>query len=76
MWHTKSRCHGSEKTFKIRIKDSALLSFNLCNKNSAPLNLTKERFTSLKSLSKNDSLIIQNSDKGNSIAIINKDDYL
>ena len=39
-------------------------------------NLTKEEFASLKSLSKNDSLIIQKSDKGNSIAIINKDDYL
>ena len=40
------------------------------------MNLTKEEFASLKSLSKNDSLIIQKSDKGNSIAIINKDDYL
>ena len=38
--------------------------------------LTKEEFASLKSLPKNDSLIIQKSDKGNSIAIINKDDYL
>ena len=40
------------------------------------MNLTKEEFASLKSLSKNDSLIIQKSDKGNSIAIINIDDYL
>ena len=38
--------------------------------------LTKEEFASLKSLPKNDSLIIQKSDKGNSIAIIDKDDYL
>ena len=35
-----------------------------------------EEFASLKSLSKNDSLIIQKSDKGNSIVIIDKDDYL
>ena len=35
-----------------------------------------ENHSSLKSLSRNDSLIIQKSDKGNSIAIINKDDYL
>ena len=40
------------------------------------MNLTKEEFALLKSLSKNDSLIIQKSDKGNSIAIIDKDDYL
>ena len=39
------------------------------------MNLTKEELDSLKSLSKKDSLIIQQSDKGNSIAIINKDDY-
>ena len=40
------------------------------------MNLTKEEFASLKSLPKNDSLFIQKSDKGNSIAIIDKDDYL
>ena len=45
-------------------------------KNSAPLNLTKEEFTLLKSLSKKDSLITQKSDKKNSNAIIDKDDYL
>ena len=40
------------------------------------MNLTKEEFAWLKSLSKNGSLITQKLDKGNSIAIINKDDYL
>ena len=65
-----------KKLLNARIKDSALSSFISYNKNSAPLNLTKAEFASLKSLSKNDSLIIQKSDKGNSIAIINKDDYL
>ena len=65
-----------KQLLKGRIKDSALSSFISYNKNSAPLNLTKEEFASLKSLSKNDSLIIQKSDKGNSIAIINKDGYL
>ena len=65
-----------KQLLKPRIKDSALSSFSSYNKNSAALNLTKEEFASLKSLSKNDSLIIQKSDKGNSIAIIGKDDYL
>ena len=61
---------------KARYKDSALSSFNSYNKNIALLNLTKEEFASLKSLSKNDSLIVQKSDKWNSIAITNKADYL
>ena len=65
-----------KQLLKARIKDGALSSFSSYNKNSAALNLTKEEFASLKSLSKNDSLIIQKSDKGNSIAIVDKDDYL
>ena len=59
-----------------RVSRFVLSSFNSYNKNSAPLNLTKEEFASLKSLSKNDYLILQKPDKANSIAVINKDDYL
>ena len=53
-----------KQLLKTIIKDIAL-SFNSHNKGSATLNLTK-----------NYNLIIQKSDKGNFIAIINKDDYL
>ena len=53
-----------KQLLKAIIKDIAL-SFNSHNKGSATLNLTK-----------NYNLIIQKSDKGNFIAIINKDDYL
>ena len=53
-----------KQLLKSIIKDIAL-SFNSHNKGSATLNLTK-----------NYNLIIQKSDKGNFIAIINKDDYL
>ena len=53
-----------KQLLKAIIKDTAL-SFNSHNKGSATLNLTK-----------NYNLIIQKSDKGNFIAIINKDDYL
>ena len=65
----------NKQLLKATIKDSTLSSFNSCNKNSAHLNLTKEELDLLKSLSKNDNLNIQQSDKGNSMAIINKDDY-
>ena len=57
-----------------RVSRFVLSSFNSYNKNSAPLNLTNEEFASLKSLSKNDRLILQKPVKGNSI--INKDGYL
>ena len=40
------------------------------------MNLTKEEFASVKSLSKNNSNQIQKSDQWNSIATINKDDHL
>ena len=46
------------------------------NQNGAPLSLTPEEFAALKLLSKNKNLIIQKSYKGNSIAIIDKSDYL
>ena len=65
-----------KRLLKARIKVIGLSSFSSYNKNSAALNLTIEEFASLKSLSKNDNLIIQKSDKGNSISIIDKDDYL
>ena len=50
--------------------------FNSYNENGAPLNLSPEEFAALRSLSKNISLIIQKSDNGNSVAIIDKSDYL
>ena len=69
-------CRDTKEVLKTRIKDCAFSSFNSCNENGAPLNLTTEEFAVLKSLSKNKNLIIQKSDKGNSIAIIDKCDYL
>ena len=66
-----------KQLLKARIKDNALSLFILYNKISASLNLTKEEFSLLKPLPKDDRLIIQKSDKGNSIIIIsNKDNYL
>ena len=41
-----------KQVLKARIKDSAVSSFSSYNKNNAALNLIKEEFTSLKSLSK------------------------
>ena len=65
-----------KEVLKTRIKDCAFSSLNSYNENDAPLNLTPEEFAALKSLSKNKNLFIQKLDKGNSIAIIDKSDYL
>ena len=74
--HNLDITNEKNKVLKTRIKDCAFSSFNSYNENGAPLNLTPEEFTALKSLSKNKILIIQTSEKSNSIAIIDKSDYL
>ena len=65
-----------KEVLKTRITDCAFSLFNSYNENEALLNLTPEEFTELKSLSKNKMLIIQKLAKGNSVAIIDKNDYL
>ena len=68
----------NEKTnfLKAKIKDCALSSFKLYNEKGAVSSLNKDEINALKTLSKNKDLIIQKSDKGNSIVLINKSDYL
>ena len=43
--------------------------------NNVPQNLSKEEFASLQNLSKNKDLIIQKSDKGNSVVIVQRQDF-
>ena len=57
-------------------KDCEFFSLNYYNENSATLNLTSEEFVALKLPSKNKFLIIEKLDKGNSVAIIDKINYL
>ena len=54
---------------------AALSSYRSYN-NNVPRNLSKEEFTALQNLSKNKDLIIQKSDKGNSVVIVQREDYL
>ena len=74
--HNLDITNEKKEVLKTRIKDFAYSSFNSYNEKGALLNLTPEEFVALKSLSKKNNLIIQKSDKGNSIAIIDKSDYL
>ena len=53
---------------KAKTKEAALASYRSYN-NNVPQNLSKEEFTALQNLSKNKDLIIQKSDKGNSVVM-------
>ena len=61
---------------KAKTKDCALSSFKLYNEKDAVSSLNREEIFALKTLPKNKDLIIQKSDKGNSLVLINKSDYL
>ena len=60
---------------KAKTKEAALSSYRSYI-NNVPQNLSKEEFTALQNLSKNKDLIIQKSDKGNSVVIVQRQDYL
>ena len=59
---------------KVKTKEAALSSYRSYN-NNMPQNLPNEEFIALQDLSKNKDLIIQKSDKGNSVVIVDREDY-
>ena len=59
---------------KTKTKETALSSFRQYNK-SPQQNLSKEELAALASLSKNKDIIIQKSDKDNSVVIVYKETY-
>ena len=60
---------------KTNTKETALSSFRQYNKNPQ-LNLSKEELAALTNLSKNKCIVIQISDKGNSVVIVDKETYI
>ena len=60
---------------KTKTKETALSSFRQYNKNPQQ-NLSKEELSALTDLSKNKDIVIQKSDKGNSVVIVDKDTYI
>ena len=60
---------------KSRTKEAALSSYRSYN-NNTPQHLSKEEFLALQNLRKNKNIVIQKSDKGNSIVVVDKADYL
>ena len=60
---------------KTKTKETALSSFRQYNK-CPKQNLSKEELAALASLSKNKDIVIQKSDKGNSVVIVDKETYI
>ena len=68
---------AKEDFLKSKLKEEALSSFYDYNgQNNKPSNLTSEEFQSLQKLANNNDIIIQKSDKGNSIVLIDKITYI
>ena len=63
---------SNEDFVKTKTKESAWSSFRQYNKNPQQ-NLSKEELTALTNLSKKKDIIIQKSDKGNSVVIVDKE---
>ena len=60
---------------KIDLKKIAYSSFNRYNF-LKELNLSRPEYDALKKLSSNKDVVIQKSDKGNSVVVVNRQDYL
>ena len=60
---------------KTRIKEAALSSYRNYN-NNVPKHISKEEFLALQNLRKKKNTVIQKSDKGNSVVVVDKADYL
>ena len=67
--------HDDLDFLKTKTKETALSSFRQYSK-SPQQNLSKEELAALASLSKNKDIVIQKSDKGNSVVIVDKETYI
>ena len=68
--------HLDHDLFKSRLKDLPFSSFKTYNSSRKPNNLTPDESESLLKLSKNKNFVIQKSDKGNSVVLIDKIIYI
>ena len=62
---------------KARLLDTALTSYqNFSSDQDPPENLTPSEFKALKRLSKNENIVIQKADKGNTVVILDRCSYI
>ena len=70
-------CKEDMSVIKARLLDTALTSYqNFYRDQEPPENLTSSEFKALKCLSKNKGIIIQKTDKGNTVVILDKCSYI
>ena len=74
IWKLPIEDHELEK-LKTEIKKEAYSSFDNYNFWNE-LNINKEEYLALKGLSSNKNIILQKADKGNSVILVNKADYI
>ena len=67
--------NGDLDFIKTRTKEAAFSSYRNYN-NNVPQHLPKEEFLALQNLRKNKKIVIQKSNKGHSVVIVDKEDYL
>ena len=67
--------HLQNEIIKSKLLDTAFSSFDAFKKNKSKINLSEIELQALNSLLQNRDIIIQKADKGNSIAVIDKDAY-
>ena len=61
--------------FKVKTKEAGPSSYRACN-NNVPQNLSNDEFIALQNLSKTIDLIIEKSDKVNSVVIVDRQDFI
>ena len=70
-------CNKDMSLIKARLLDTALTSYqNFSSDKNPPENLTPSEFKALKRLSKNQNIVIQKADKGNTVVILDKCSYI
>ena len=70
-------CNKDMSLIKVRLLDTALTSYqNFSSDKDPPENLTPSEFKALKCLSKNQNIVIQKADKGNTVVILDKCSYI
>ena len=67
--------NGDLDFVKTKIKDATLSSFRFYNAN-IPQNLSYEELEALEQLSKDNNLVVQKADKGNSVVLVDQDVYV
>ena len=71
-----SKDSSDKELLKSKLKELSLSSHRRLKHNVLEENLSKKELESLKNLSKNPDIVIQKSDKGNSVVILDKKVYL